>query len=36
MFLLVAGVVLWIVAHLFRRVAPNFRASLGWVGRAIV
>ena len=36
MFLLVAGVVLWIVAHLFRRVAPDFRASLGWVGRAIV
>ena len=36
MLLLIAGVLLWIVAHLFRRVAPDFRASLGWVGRVIV
>ncbi len=35
-FILTAGLALWIVAHVFKRVAPEARASLGDAGRGIV
>ncbi len=34
--LLALGVLLWTVAHLFKRLAPEARAKLGGVGRGIV
>lgn len=36
MLLLTAGVILWSVAHFFKRIAPDLRASLGMAGKAIV
>ena len=33
MFLLAAGVILWIAAHLFKRLAPGPRAAMGDAGR---
>ena len=36
MLLLVAGVLLWSAAHLFKRVAPNARAAMGGAGRGIM
>ena len=34
--MLIAGVVLWWVAHLFKRVAPGRRAALGAAGQGVV
>jgi uncharacterized membrane protein len=36
MILLIAGVVLWWAAHLFKRLAPSARASLGGVGYPVM
>ncbi len=36
MTLLVLGILLWIAAHLFKRVAPDMRASLGEKGKGLV
>ncbi len=36
MTLLVAGVLLWSFAHLFKRIAPRIRASLGMAGKGLV
>ena len=36
MLLLVAGVLLWTIAHLFKRVAPDARAAMGGAGRGIM
>ena len=36
MALLILGVALWILAHLFKRIAPDARASLGSSGKGIV
>ena len=36
MLLLVAGVLLWSVAHLFKRVVPHARAAMGDAGRGIM
>lgn len=36
MLLLISGVVLWSVAHLFKRIAPQARSSLGNVGKVLV
>ncbi len=36
MALLIAGVVLWIVAHLFKRLAPAQRAAMGDKGKGII
>lgn len=36
MVLLIAGVLLWSVAHLFKRILPQARASLGVAGKGIV
>ena len=36
MLLLVAGVLLWSVAHLFKRVVPDARAAMGDAGRGIM
>lgn len=35
MFYLILGLILWIAAHLFKRVAPDLRASLGNAGKGI-
>ena len=35
-FLLTAGLALWIVAHLFKRIAPDARAGIGDKGRGLV
>ncbi|MGR3546434.1 MAG: NnrU family protein [Roseovarius sp.] len=35
MFYLILGLILWIAAHLFKRVAPDLRASLGRAGKGI-
>ena len=34
--LLIAGVILWVAAHLFKRLAPGPRAQLGQKGKAVV
>lgn len=36
MFMLLAGLALWIFAHLFKRIAPQMRANLGASGKGIV
>lgn len=36
MTLLILGVVLWIAAHLFKRVAPDARAAMGDKGRGVI
>ena len=36
MALLIAGVILWVAAHLFKRLAPGPRAQLGQQGKAVV
>ena len=36
MFLLIAGVVLWWAAHLFKRLAPDARAGMGDKGKGLV
>jgi uncharacterized membrane protein len=36
MALLIAGLVLWFAAHLFKRLAPGLRARLGNAGKAVV
>ena len=36
MTLLVVGILLWIAAHLFKRVAPDMRASMGDKGKGLV
>ena len=36
MLLLVAGVLLWSAAHLFKRLAPDARAAMGGAGRGIM
>lgn len=36
MTLLILGLILWILAHYFKRLAPDLRASLGNSGKAIV
>ena len=36
MTLLIIGLALWILAHWFKRLAPNLRASLGDPGKGIV
>lgn len=36
MFLLILGIVLWIAAHLFKRVAPARRAAMGEKGKGVV
>ena len=36
MILLVLGVVLWSVTHLFKRIAPDRRAAMGPKGKGIV
>ena len=36
MAMLIAGVLLWSVAHLFKRIAPGPRANMGTVGRGLV
>ena len=36
MFLLALGLILWIGAHLFKRLAPDQRAGLGTAGRAVM
>ncbi len=35
MFYLILGLILWIAAHLFKRAAPDLRASLGKAGKGI-
>ncbi|MFI0396804.1 NnrU family protein [Paracoccus jiaweipingae] len=34
--ILVLGVALWVAAHLFKRMAPQFRAAMGDTGKAVV
>jgi len=36
MYMLIAGLALWYGAHLFKRVAPGVRASMGSAGRGVV
>ena len=36
MTLLILGVLLWSVAHLFKRLAPGVRATMGTAGRAVI
>lgn len=36
MIYLVLGVALWVAAHIFKRVAPDLRAQMGNVGKALV
>lgn len=36
MFLLLAGLALWVGAHLFKRVAPDVRASMGDAGKGVM
>lgn len=36
MTLLILGVLLWSVAHLFKRLAPGARATMGTAGRAVI
>ena len=36
MFFLIAGVLLWWAAHLFKRLAPDARASMGDKGKGLV
>lgn len=36
MTLLISGLILWIAAHLFKRLAPDLRASMGMPGKGVI